>query len=170
MRFIDVFLQWFVYRSARCSVLWRDVRLCPDGAVSSYVMPVRGNDMERVSCHPRASGDPDATLHRVTRQGVVQVSPFGIEALDQLQFPPALPFLDALLARNGLVDIGVELVPDQLAHAIFASEFAALAGPMLMGADGEVIRHADIQSAVTAARHDVDRVAPAGLHHRVPSF
>src|ERR1700733_14610636 len=39
---------------------------------------------------------------------------------------------------------------------------------MLMGADGEIIGHADIQSAVTAAGHDVDRVAAASLHCSLP--
>src|SRR5580704_19204236 len=81
-------------------------------------------------------------------QRLIQIHPFGIEAFDQFQFPPALPFLDAFLARDSLVDVRVEFIPDQPSHAVFASELAASSGPMLMSADRKIVRHADIQSAV----------------------
>src|SRR5580704_2400249 len=36
---------------------------------------------------------------------------------------------------------------------------------MLMGANRKIIRHANVQSAVATACHDVDRVTFTGLHH-----
>ena len=38
---------------------------------------------------------------------------------------------ELLLALDRLFDVRVELVPDQLGHAILASELAAFSGPML---------------------------------------
>ena len=61
--------------------------------------------LSKTSVIPAQAGIQTSGSERSPIQRVVQVGPFGIEALDQLQFPPALPCLDPLLARNGLVDV-----------------------------------------------------------------
>ncbi len=56
------------------------------------------------SCHRRASGDPVLPPKRSTIEPIVQIGPFGIEALDQLQFgaPSPAAILLVIPAQAGI--------------------------------------------------------------------
>jgi hypothetical protein len=58
----------------------------------------------------------------------------------------------------------VEFVLDHASNAILARELAASPSPMLMGADCKIVRNAQVRSAVSATRHDIDGIAITGLH------
>ena len=51
-------------------------------------------------------------------QRLVEIRPLRIEPFDQVELPPALPFLELLFPRNGFVDVAVMLVPDKHSHGI----------------------------------------------------
>lgn len=53
-------------------------------------------------------------------QGFGEVAPIGVGGFDQLDFPGALPFLDALFAEVGAVESGVGFVPDQTGNIVFS--------------------------------------------------
>src|SRR5277367_4239870 len=93
---------------------------------------------------------------------LVKVSPIRIDALDQVELPSPLPFLELLFPSNRLVDIGVVLVPDEPCDRVFRGELRTVAAAMLKSARGEMVRHPNVKRPIAPTRHDVDAVAAFG--------
>lgn len=56
------------------------------------------------------------------RQGLVQITPVGIDRLDELQLPGPVPRLDRRLPRDRQAHLVVVFIPDQQGDGIFAHE------------------------------------------------
>src|SRR5580698_4389300 len=90
----------------------------------------------------------------------MQVAPFGVRFLDQLQLPLSRPSLQAGFALDGIHDQDVLLVPNGHRHVIPLHELGA--APLLVkhNAFDEVARNAEIERPVALARHDIDIAPP----------
>ena len=119
----------------------------------------RGHDTLRIlSCPRKRASRRGAATRRSRVQRLVQVAPFRVERLDEREFPLALPFLELLFARDGLVDISVSLVPDEHFHLVFCREGRTDSRAMSMRSRGEIVGDADIQRAVSPTRHDINGI------------
>ena len=85
-----------------------------------------------------------------------EVAPGGVGFLDEFDFPAAPPFLQLLLAKDGIFHGVKVLEPDELFDGIDFRE--AHDAPVLVGGDprAEIGCDADIECAVALAGEDVD--------------
>ena len=90
-----------------------------------------------------------------------------IGGLYQGEFPRPKPALDPLLAQDGLVDVAVGFVPDQLVRSALAAVAVDLTVFVLVDAPDEVVGHADVEPAAGSAGDDVDPVVVVA-HGRPP--
>src|SRR5262249_31432683 len=96
----------------------------------------------------------------------VEISPIRIVGLDQGDFPSARPFLQALLTLNGGSDVIERLDVDQELDAISLREPGNESLAVFEGAARDVVRHADVERAILAARHDVPHAQSASQMDR----
>ena len=89
-----------------------------------------------------------------------QIIPIWIDLLDQPNFPGAVPFLELLLAGNGVVDAVVEFDIDQSLYIVAVGK-SYLAVQVLLQAPTDVGGNADVQRAATFAGENVD----TGFYH-----
>lgn len=87
-----------------------------------------------------------------------QVIPARIALLDQPQFPAPLPFLERLLAGDGVADIGIRFDVDQPRHAIFFGKSRTPAVSMRGDAGGKIAGDADIKRPVPLAGENIDMI------------
>src|SRR5436305_2010102 len=73
----------------------------------------------------------------------VEIPPFRIVALDQVQLPFAAPFLDLLFPQDGIGHRFVELRVYQQVHAVSPSKAGGGTGLVLPYSAREITRHAD---------------------------
>lgn len=78
-----------------------------------------------------------------------------IFAFDQLKFPSALPFLDALLASNGFENVIMHFVPDQRLAPVFPGEAGKDISLVLPDTRFEVSGHACVERPVASGGKDV---------------
>jgi hypothetical protein len=81
----------------------------------------------------------------------IEIPPGGIHALDKLQLPATLPFLQLLLSGDGLVEVALDLVPDKHMHVIPSGEARKLLRFVLMNPARQIINDADIERPVSLA-------------------
>jgi hypothetical protein len=89
---------------------------------------------------------------------VRQIAPFEIVFFDELNLPISIPLLQLLLTANGVLDTLIGLDIDKSMHAVLAHKFRAESELVLFQSASDIIRNANIQGAVSAAREDVDVV------------
>lgn len=87
-----------------------------------------------------------------------QVEPFGVERLDQANFPRPIPMLKLLLACNRFRHRFEQFVVDERTHAVRLREPFKQSLRMLRHPDRKVARHANVEHAIGFAGEDV--------HHR----
>ncbi len=83
---------------------------------------------------------PDAS----SKQVFIQVAPFGIVLLDELDFPMALPFLQPLLLRDCICGDSKRLNADQAKQAMPSSKFGSRTAPVERNAPGEIAGDAGV--------------------------
>ena len=109
---------------------------------------------------PRASeGRTGGPKRRLTIQPLVEIVPSGIVPLDQVDLPPPVPFLESLLAMNGVLDVLEPFRMDEAVNAVSFGEPGGDAFTVLEDAARQVGGDADVKRAVRRAGEDVD---PAG--------
>ena len=91
---------------------------------------------------------------------LVQVVPFRILRLDQLDLPISLPLLELFLARNCGDRIVVDFEPDQLVDSISLREAGNRLALVLVHAANDVVRYAEVERSVSVACEEVDVVGP----------
>jgi len=104
-----------------------------------------------------SKGTSPSTLVHPTRSSV-QVAPLGIVLLDQTQLPLSLPFLQLLLAQDGIADMSERLVMNEPVHAVTLREPGNVMAAVLVESTQETACHFDIERPVPPARQDVDVV------------
>ena len=82
----------------------------------------------------------------------VEVRPIRVLFLDQPDFPRPIPPFELLLARDCDIYIFVRFEPDQPVNAIFLGEALHNIVRMLPRAMKHIIRHTDVECAVSPAR------------------
>jgi len=101
---------------------------------------------------------------------LAQVLPFRVVLFDEPDLPPAVPFLETFLCRQGIADSTEGLKVDQPVHAIMPGEARNHATLVLVYALSQIARHTDVQCAVLFTGHYVHIVA---LHFHgswIPAF
>lgn len=98
----------------------------------------------------------DFRVRRDRPKLVPQVRPVRVGLFNQIDLPPARPFLDPLLTVNGLDNDPMRLPPDQAGAPILAREFRG--GPVLVLPDAPKQMGCDpcINHAIKPVRHHVD--------------
>src|SRR5690606_3540356 len=96
-----------------------------------------------------------------------KIAPFGIAALDEIQFPGAEPALDLLFAHDGGQHRIVLLVVNEPVHAMSLREARHDLVSMLPDPGDEVGRDADVQRALSVTCEHVNR--GSFLVHESPS-
>ena len=90
------------------------------------------------------------------RQLVVKIMPLRIVALDQLQFPRAAPFLDALFAEDRIGHGLVKLDKQYPRHSVIANKSTDSIRTMLPSTARNITCDTDIKGAITLAGEEVD--------------
>src|SRR3954451_19887780 len=116
----------------------------------------------------RISCVPDAVQHEVMHrragtqscrqriQLIRQIAPIRIELFDQLELPCAPPPLQRMFARPCVEHRIKGFEIDEEGHAILPREARYEFGLVLAYSANEVVRHSDVESAVSFARKDVN--------------
>ena len=91
---------------------------------------------------------------------VPQITPFVIEAIDELQLPCASPLFELLLTSDGGNHRGAHFEIDQPMRTIALGEARHDVVAMQPDASGQIRRHADIKRAVATVGENVD----SGMH------
>ena len=76
--------------------------------------------------------------------------------MNELHLPTARPMLDVMLALDGVSDVIELLTIDQHLEAISLGKAFGRSLAMLKRSPGNIVRDADIKSAVASIRHDVN--------------
>jgi hypothetical protein len=97
-------------------------------------------------------------------QFFIKVTPLWIELFNQPKLPEASPCLEVFLSRNGFMNIGVMLIPNEEAHAILGRKAFGHFGAMLMHPTAKVVCHTQIQRAIALACQTID---PIIMRHTV---
>ena len=85
-----------------------------------------------------------------------EAAPIRVHGLDQLKLPGPVPFLDPLLAPNGIFHRMMMLVPDERFHRIFGSEPIEAPVPVVPHTLPQRACDASIKRSAIAARKNVD--------------
>ena len=88
----------------------------------------------------------------------VQIGPIRVHLLDQSNLPIAVPFLEALLPRNRLVDPFISFVPDKSGYVIAGGEARNDLGSVLTHAARKIVGHAQVEGAMATACEEIDIV------------
>src|SRR5262249_48764475 len=93
------------------------------------------------------------------RNFAAQITPCGIELLNQLDLPCPAPALHRMLARARFEDRAVVFEVDELGHSILARESRHRLRLVVANAANEIVGHADVERTVPLAGEDVDKVS-----------
>jgi len=93
---------------------------------------------------------------RLWVQVVVEISPIRVGALDEVEFPLALPLLDLLFPTDRRLDRSVRLEPHQGVDAIARSEARDCLAPVLGHPLHQIRSHADVQRSIRLACQQID--------------
>jgi hypothetical protein len=85
----------------------------------------------------------------------VQVFPAWIGVFDQVELPGSVPFFQLPLALERRFSALVLLEPNQKLDAVLLSEALYSANPMFPDTAYQVVRHADIESAISSTGQNV---------------
>jgi hypothetical protein len=97
---------------------------------------------------------------RVKLNLVVQIAPFGIETVDQIDLLLARPGLDLLLMGNRAINIATRFVVDELIDIVAAGKSRHELFTMLINACLEVTGNANLQHRMPLVRQDIDEIEP----------
>ena len=139
---------------SRCVSIWRELKPEPCHG---------GRGVPRHIRHPGRCCEPGSTMPNHCRQvltkAFVQILPFRIHFLNQLDFPDPLPPFQPLLMGNCFGDIVKLLIPDQPCDVVPCRKtFRMHPVTMFPDAVNWISRYADIKRAVFPRSHDVDDV------------
>lgn len=86
----------------------------------------------------------------------VGIEPVWVLALDEAQFPCAIPFLHLLFAQDGGLDVVGDFIIHQMVEVVFLGETFHAFLLVLMNTLYQVAGEADLQGAVALIGEDVD--------------
>ena len=87
---------------------------------------------------------------------LMQVHPVGVHLLNDAEFPGAVPFLQSLLAADGILHRVMMLIPHKLLQAVLLGESFKRSALVSRDPVPQRAGHADIHRAPVKVRHDVD--------------
>jgi len=90
---------------------------------------------------------------------VVEVIPLGVAAFNLPDLPGPGPFLHRLFTLNGKRNIFIWFNVNKPRHAILPDEAGASSLAMLENTAGKVVGDADVESAVFAARENINPIS-----------
>src|SRR5882757_1331452 len=88
--------------------------------------------------------------------------------LDELNFPPPIPFFQSFFTSDCVFDIRKLLVIDQSVDLIFVGETGHRVSSMLVNTADKVIGDADVKGAADPTGEDVNPESSLPTHHRLP--
>lgn len=96
-----------------------------------------------------------------------EVVPIGVFALDQADFPCAMPAFELFFAGDRLCHVGVGFEADEGVNGVAGGEARGGRGAVLVQAGDEVAGDADVQGAARLAGEDVDAEVAVWVHRAV---
>ncbi len=99
---------------------------------------------------------PHARSNRLHPQRRRQIMPIGVLALDQIDFPLAMPALQLFFAACRSLHIAIHFEVHKTVNAIPFRETRNRVGAMLMQASDKVRRYANVERPIWLARQDID--------------
>ena len=123
-----------------------------------------GGNRRAESCPGRGAARSDAPQIRDRSRHCLaklfkKIVPVRIEFIDQFELPGPPPALERPFARSCFNDRGEFFDVDESRYTIRAGEARSESLAMFRGPSGEVIRHSNVENAVSAVSEDVDEEA-----------
>jgi hypothetical protein len=87
-----------------------------------------------------------------------KIVPIGVEFFDQPYLPPAIPFLQSLLALNGKFDVAELFIINEPVNTVALRKSGHDTGLMLIYSPDEIIRDTYVESTPDPAGEDVHPV------------
>src|SRR6185369_8298147 len=108
------------------------------------------------------------------------IAPIRIHRLYQIDFPVPIPFLQLLFPRNRVIRGFMDLIPDEAMGSVLVGKALDHVVLVLPYAANKIVRHTDVERAVSAAGEDVDAilaihdgstlVTATGLQDWIPAY